>query len=539
MILRNQLSDKSRLIHFYLETIRVGLYAVIFYLTVASQLLQPYFINTEFVTAFYFTLFLGFLCHSVYVIQFEKFIHSNRWLMLSFVIDAILISALVFKSGLNQSLLLFLYLVNIILCGFLFQIQGALKISLLTAIFFNIITIVGPETKGVSLLFVLFLNNISFFAVAWISGFSSEQFNLIGAELETQKKSFKKLNDKNKFIIDHMPTGLMTLTLDGEVAQCNSAALRILNLQNTNEMPQDFIRHILNSVGENQTRRYDFIFNKENDSKKILQMTISRLEDSQLDSSAVSVLFDDATQIRQLENQVRQSEKMAAVGQLAAGIAHEIRNPLAGISGSVEMLSQTTQDDDDKKLMKIILREIDRLNNLITEFLDFAKPAESPTDKVSLQVVLEDCLQNLQNNSTLNKNVQILKEFQNPGWILGDSSKLKQAFLNMLINAYHALDNVENPKISISLKSESGNQLLTIRDNGAGMTEKTQKRLFEAFYTTKSKGTGLGLAMTHKIFENHQAQIQVISQVGSGTEFKIYFKDLVNKSEVLRNKEML
>jgi len=186
-------------------------------------------------------------------------------------------------------------------------------------------------------------------------------------------------------------------------------------------------------------------------------------------------------------------------------------------------MSQNPLSEEDKKLTKIILREIDRLNRLITEVLDFAKPEHPPVDVVDLGSLLQDCYQQV----LMSKEVQgqtIQWNLESPvGYkIRGHSDKLKQAFLNMLINAAQAVSGKPGAQVWIKVWQDSGVHF-SLKDNGVGMKSETLKRLFEPFHTTKPKGTGLGLAITHKILEAHGAQVSVKSEAGLGTEFLISF----------------
>jgi two-component system sensor histidine kinase PilS (NtrC family) len=209
------------------------------------------------------------------------------------------------------------------------------------------------------------------------------------------------------------------------------------------------------------------------------------------------------------------------VGQLAAGIAHEIRNPLAGISGSIELLSQNPLSEDDKKLTKIILKEIDRLNHLITEFLEYSKP-ESALDfaKVDLQKLIEDVLVPLRLRYP---DVKFTIQAEGNAQILGSSDKLKQAFLNIIINGIEAVEKASQKDLSVSIRPQGQDVVVTVSDSGVGMSPDLIPQIFEPFKTTKSKGTGLGLAITHKILELHRAKIFVRSKPGLGSEFEISF----------------
>lgn len=225
---------------------------------------------------------------------------------------------------------------------------------------------------------------------------------------------------------------------------------------------------------------------------------------------------------------MRQSEKMAAVGQLAAGIAHEIRNPLASMSGSIQLLESSfpNAESEERRLMKIVIREIDRLNNLITEFLDFVRPDVLRDDPVDLNSLLRDVMEMCRLNPSLRKDVVQVIDLQATRSIPGNRDKLKQAILNIVINAYQAMNDqseVKEPKIVIKTIDREHAVVLTIRDHGCGMDEVGLRRMFEPFHTTKPKGTGLGLAITHKIIESHAGRIFVESTKGVGTEFTLEF----------------
>jgi two-component system sensor histidine kinase PilS (NtrC family) len=260
---------------------------------------------------------------------------------------------------------------------------------------------------------------------------------------------------------------------------------------------------------------------------KILGLTISKIYSSELQSHLCIALFDDLTKFRQLEYSARQNEKMAAVGGLAAGIAHEIRNPLAGISGSVELLSQTTANEDDRKLMRIILREIDRLNNLITEFLEYSSPETAPTEMINVGPILIEVLDAIRSDPKLRTDILQVRGIDENLFVIGKKDKLKQVFLNIILNSYQAMNandpNTKASTITVKAGVKENELILSISDTGCGMSEATRRKMFEPFHTTKPKGTGLGLAVTHKILEGHRVKVLVKSEQGIGTEFVLTF----------------
>jgi two-component system, NtrC family, sensor histidine kinase PilS len=272
-------------------------------------------------------------------------------------------------------------------------------------------------------------------------------------------------------------------------------------------------------------RRVDVEFLNRHRERLQIEVIASPIKDERGMAQGHVLLFQDRTEVRRLEHAMRQKEKLAAVGQLAAGIAHEIRNPLASLSGSVQLMASQPEkySAEDVKLMRIITREIDRLNNLITEFLEYVRPEAKPEQLVDVNKCLREVLEVVKfthkDRSEIEQEISLKAKCE----IRGHHDKLKQAFLNIIINAHQAMENGASPKLTLETFDQQDRVVVRIRDNGAGMDEATRDRIFEPFFTTKPKGTGLGLAVTHKILESHEARIQVTSQKGDGTAFTIDF----------------
>lgn len=504
------------------EFVRVSLFILILAVSVVSTVAQGSFINWTVLAPFYGILSLAFGLHIIWIANWNRLIEKPLWLFVGFVLDSLFISLLIYYFGLNQSLFMFLHLVNILLAGIACRGVGAVTLALFSSIFFTAAAVFSPEMKALNFFFLLALNNIAFFSVAGLAGYLSEQLQTVGKELKKTGLSLRSAQELNQVLIDNIPSGMLSFTDNGEVVQANTSASAILekNVLATNWF------ELFPEVKTNEQNlfkgdvRYAFAADQD---PKILGMTISKIYSPELQSNLSIALFDDLTKVRQLEYSARQNEKLAAVGGLAAGIAHEIRNPLAGISGSIEMLTQTVNNEDDRKLMKIVLREIDRLNNLITEFLDYARPETPPTDPVDLGPLLGEVLDAIKADTKVRADVQQVREFGSDLKILGRRDKLKQVFLNIILNSYQAMNEAQNPQLVVKAQDENGKLQIRIRDTGCGMSETTKKKMFEPFHTTKPKGTGLGLAVTHKILEGHGAQVFVESEQGVGTEFILTF----------------
>ncbi|WP_413294376.1 two-component system sensor histidine kinase NtrB [Bdellovibrio sp. HCB185ZH] len=504
------------------EFARVSLFVIVLLVSVISTMTQGSFVNWSVQAPFYLVLTLALGLHVVWISEWDQLLQHPKALFFGFVLDSVFISLLIYYFGLNQSLFLFLHLVNILLAGIACRGVGALTLALFTSITFTIAALFSPEMKALNFFFLLALNNIAFFSVAGLSGYLSEQLQSVGKELKKTGLSLRSAQELNQFIMENIPSGMLSFTSDGQVLTANNSALEILGKTAPSEI--NWYRVFPETERAADNFRGDLKYVESSDqSAKILGVTLSKVYSPDLQAPLSIALIDDLTKVRQLEFAARQNEKLAAVGGLAAGIAHEIRNPLAGISGSIEMLTQTVTNDDDRKLMKIVLREIDRLNNLITEFLEYARPEKPPTDVVDMAFLLNEVFDAIKTDTKVRADVQQIREIGADLRILGHKDKLKQVFLNIVLNSYQAMQDSAQAQLTVKAVANEKSIVVSIRDTGCGMSEATRKKMFEPFHTTKPKGTGLGLAVTHKILEGHSAQVFVESEQGVGTEFVLTF----------------
>lgn len=511
-----------------IEAVRLGFLSMILFVTLAIQSVQPEFVNTEVLLPVFLLLSAAFALNALYLALFEKALKVWVATALLFVFETVFISYLIFYTGNTQSIFLFLYLVNIILCGFVFRKRGAYFLALWTSILFSLLMILGPDLKGQSLYYSMGLNNLAFFAVATLSGLLSEQLNFMGTTLRKQGRDIRALRDLNTLIIDNVTTGLMTIDSEGRVLSANRAAIEILDTSQgalESRMIEEIIPGLLNKTLNAETaRRFDHQYESPSGDKLVLEFIVSPLPDGSAIAGYI-LTFQDLTKIRRMEFQMRQSEKMAAVGQLAAGIAHEIRNPLASISGSIQLLgaSFSGRMEEEQKLMSIILKEIDRLNNLITEFLDFVRPDAMKDDPIEIDGLVKEVCELVALNGNLRRDVRQELSLSASRMIAGHRDKLKQALMNIIINAYQAMSDSAEPVLAVSTAATDLKVQIKIKDSGCGIDEAGLRKIFEPFHTTKPKGTGLGLAVTHKIIENHGGRIFVESKKGVGTEFTLEF----------------
>jgi len=508
------------------HSVRLFFLGLVLFITMVFQVLETRIVSPEVFFPVYVLVGVSFLLQ---ILFFSFFQRLQKYPLVSggmFVFEALYISLLIYFVGIQQSLLIFLFLVNIILCGILFQRKGALALATLTSVLFSFLLSLDFNVQGQTAFLAVGVNNLAFFSVAYLSGYLSEQLNFMGVQLVEKVRDIKALKNLNTLILDTMNSGLMTMETSGTIVQVNPFARRRLGKSADEIMGHSLSEFFPSFTSDELAGRVGGSFDQKlgpSGEQRDLRMHLAQLKDIETEASGYVLTFQDETEFRRLEGKLRQSEKLAAIGQLAAGIAHEIRNPLASISGSIQLLQDNGDTgSENRQLMNIVNREINRLNTLITEFLDYARPEAPMEDRVDLGRLLKDIMALMdyqQEGSGVQKKVQI----EDGCKILGNQDKLKQAFLNIIVNGYQALAKEPEGLLSIAVSSKADFFEVEIKDNGCGIEDKVVKRIFEPFLTTKAKGTGLGLAITHSILESHNADVRVESQVGEGTSFKIRF----------------
>ncbi len=234
-------------------------------------------------------------------------------------------------------------------------------------------------------------------------------------------------------------------------------------------------------------------------------------------AAGVVVVFQDLTVLRRMEEQMRRNERLAAVGVLAAGLAHEIRNPLSSMSGSIELLkADLPAGAEQARLMAIVLRETERLDRLIDDFLRFARPAPLRVGEVMLDRLVREAAELFQHDPAAT-GCEVAIDVPGGATGFGDEGQLRRALLNLLLNAAQAMEG--QGRIGVSLVCGDGRARLSVSDDGPGIPEEDLDRIFDPFYTTREKGTGLGLALVYRTVEAHGGHVEVRSEPGAGSTF--------------------
>lgn len=252
-------------------------------------------------------------------------------------------------------------------------------------------------------------------------------------------------------------------------------------------------------------------------------LSISRQADA-AGGSYIQGIIHDITNLKRIERATFQIEKLRSTATLLRTLAHEVRNPLTNINLSVEQLKPELNSEEANIYLDIIARNCGRIDSLISELLDLARPAEISLQKAGLQDIIDSTLAAASDRISL-KNIRLEIAYPDqPAFVMADREKLKIALLNILINAVEAVP-AQSGVIAISIRKESGFYKVCINDNGSGISEENISRIFEPYFTSKTNGFGLGLAATWNILQSHRASIDVSSQVGEGTSFMLTFEE--------------
>ncbi|AZZ37180.1 hypothetical protein CIK05_10400 [Bdellovibrio sp. qaytius] len=489
------------------RAVTLFLYCVLFQVAILTQ--AP-FLQINFLIHFYAAVLLFFGHHLM------LYYSNSKNHVLSYMFDFSILFYLMAQHSVLSSFNLIVLLILLFIAGSELPKSASVLLTVFSSLSLSLVNLMSIRWEGIQNLFTLVLFNFSFVTVSIISQQFRVQLKDLHSELSSVSRKLRSREEFSEILIQQMPTGLTAFNQSHDLLFANRNLTERLNLS-----MQD-LRNIFTQTQDRVQSEFTY-FNTQLQEKKIYEVNQASYQDTFLNENVSLMMLKDVTEVKHLQDQMRQREKLAAIGQLAAGIAHEIRNPLAGISGSIQLLSTDAKNPDDQKLMKIIMKEIDRLNNLITEFLDYSKPETRPDQKTDLALVMNDVINNIKASPNTPKTLELITKV-NSSVIFGFSDKLKQAFLNISMNAVQAMLNSEKPVLEIKLETYGDEVVLSIKDNGSGMPEEVKKRIFEPFFTTKPKGTGLGLAITHKVLEAHETQIQIHSELGVGTEFILKFK---------------
>jgi len=415
-----------------------------------------------------------------------------------------------------------LYYLPIILASFRFRLRGGFVTSLIVALIYapHLLMYFGRINIQVV---NQFLETGMFMVVGLITGYLVERDYSKRKLLEHQIVKLTNLENYTHNILSSIGSGVIALDKDMKIKSLNKSVYRIFQGRTDIKgflKEQNLIEDIkLLLQGNEKPILKQIEITSPKDTVNYFNIGIYPLKNVRGIIEGAVILIDDVTEVKQLELQLRRGERLSAIGQLASGVAHEIRNPLAIIKTISQTIDKTSQDRELREGLEIINHEIERANRVIKGLLDFAKTSKSDFSVIKLQELMENLIV-ITRTYGQNHGVDTIFNCKENIRVYGDKDKLKQAFINIIFNGIEAMDNGGVLEAGIERRDDWA--LIFFRDTGRGMDRQTIDRIFNPFFTTKDRGTGLGLSITHNIIEEHGGRIEVTSKKGQGTRFDIY-----------------
>ena len=486
-----------------------------------------------------------FSCISHLALRFRKVRFFTIYLQS--IWDVLFVTLLLLFTGGISSPYSFLYLLSIMNAGMLLGRREALYTASLCGIlygamidfqYFGMLESIGLSQADARLLgasnlfYTIFLNLMGFGLSAFITGYLADRARKSEVALRENIVNYEELEQLNTKIVSNIETGLMTTNLQGNIRVFNPFAEHLTGRYQADvyDKPISSLFPELSVIIDSQTDiiRGEFEYVNQEGLRMIFGFSAAPFEGGRTKSASVIINFRDITGIRRMEEALKRADRLAALGELSARMAHEIRNPLAAMSGSVQMLAeQSTAVENNGRLLAIVLRESERLNKLISGFLTYARPSSLHKVSVDLKALTEDMRLLLSGDSRFS-NIEISNRVSSPLMIQADIDQISQVLMNLLQNSADAMPDGGSIEIDAQFLSSGVEGLrkspvvrISVSDSGIGIDPETAKHIFEPFWTTKSEGTGLGLAIIYRIIEAHGGTVSVESPAAGGCRFTI------------------
>jgi len=485
------------------------------------------------------TILFWFSLSLFYVLLLSFWQEHRLQASLQVLTDLVLVSLVVHETGGWDSSLNFLYPLVIIVAAVLLPRVWAGLVAALAFILYgtvlelNYYAIVPsycsthPGLKALQA--IIFVNLFAFLAVAYLAGLLTAKLRQVGVQLKDASGALESLQALHENIIHSISSGLITTGLDGHITLVNAAAQRLLERSPAELLAAPVTRLFLDPLPavESKQTHSEVRFDAPNKFRKTVRVRVSALTVPERGDLGYVYVLDDLTEIRRLEREVRMQDRLAAVGRLAAAIAHEIRNPLTSIAGSVSMLSGVPEmNEDHRRLLDIVTRESQRLNAIITDFLAYSRTKQYHFDMVDLIQLVEDTLTLMDHRMTAEKTgIAIQRRFTvRQALAIADGDKLKQVFWNLCENAVRAMKN--GGTLTATVETLGDDWQVSFNDTGTGMTPQQIEKIFEPFQSNFEGGTGLGLAIVYQIMQAHEGKVWARSKPGQGATFVLRLRRL-------------
>lgn len=480
-----------------------------------------------------------------------RFVDRFPWLVdVHFAIDVGLVAACVSLTGGVTSLFSSLFGLPILAASTIRMRRGAVQVAVLSSVLFSGVVLAqyaaaanavdlpmprtGAELPDAALaLYTVGLNVFGFFAVALLSGSLAERLRRADVKLEQASEEIADLQAFNQYVIDNLVSGLATADEQNRLLTFNRSAALITGLMPRDviglpasevlQLPDETARTLEESLMRKRIQRADYVFTRADGRRIDIGVSATQLPMPN-GRRGFMYTFQDVTDVKRLERHAQLQQRLAAVGEMAAGIAHEIRNPLASMSGSMQILRQELSlTEEQSHLMNIVLRESDRLSDTIRSFLAYARPQRAAVQRLDLGELVRDTATLLRNSPEVGERHTVdVAGGGAPVVIDADENQIRQVIWNLATNALRAMPEGGRLRLSAALERRA-QAVLKVEDEGVGIPEDEIDTMFQPFQGTFGKGSGLGLAIVHRIVTDYSGRIDVQSAQGKGTTVRVTF----------------
>jgi len=491
------------------------------------------------VRLFISTILFWFTVSLLYMLLLSFWKEHRLQAALQVLTDLVLVSLVVHETGGWDSSFNFLYPLVIIVAAVLLPRVWAHLVAALAFLLYG--TVLDLNYYGVvpsyctthpalkALQAIIFVNLFAFLAVAYLAGLLTGKLRQARVQLKDASGALEDLQALQENIIHSISSGLITTALDGRITLVNPAAQKLLErsaAELVGTPVQDLFLDPLPNM-ESPQPHAEIRFELQKNFRKTFRVRVATMTVPERGVLGFVYAFDDLTEIRRLEREVRMQDRLAAVGRLAAAIAHEIRNPLTSIAGSVSMLSGIPEmNDEHRHLLEIVTRESQRLNGIITDFLAYSRTKQYHFGRADLVQLVEDTLTLIDHRMEAEKTgITIERRFAvTQALTIADGDKIKQVFWNFCENAVRAMP--DGGKLTVSLEPLGDDWQVGFTDTGAGMSLQQTEKIFEPFQSNFEGGTGLGLAIVYQIVQAHEGRVWARSKPGQGATFILRLRRL-------------
>jgi two-component system sensor histidine kinase PilS (NtrC family) len=467
------------------------------------------------------------------------------FLILQAMVDVAFVSIIVFSTGLYDSVFAFMYIIIILFGSLELHMKGAMIWAMLTAATY--VTLLYLQTIGVlvppgveishinwsQFLRPSIIHSLGFLLTGVLSGILGEDIRTAREGMQDRESILQKLETFHKHVVENIPSGIVTVDTDARVSLINDTACTILGVSKgdvTGRPVKEILMGVDLGVGRADlpVPRPEIVFRRSDGTEILLGFSSSPMKDADGTVTGNVVIFQDLTPVKQMEERIRIADRLAGVGELAAGLAHEIRNPLASITGSSQMLREAPDlPEMSRTLLDIIERESTRLNGLISDFLAYAGPKMKNVGPVNMTELAAEIVEAVCTGEGREKEVVVeglaTREFH----VDGDAEQLKQVLWNLLRNAIQATPSGVTVTLDLfsQIRHKQRYVVTTVSDMGEGIPPDIVGKIFNPFFTSKAEGTGLGLAISQRIVHYHRGFIEVRSAPETGSVFSFFLPE--------------